>query len=89
MTLNDIAKRLIDFGIHPPTMHWPIKNCLMVEPTETESLDTLDRFIAVMRRIAQEIETDPASLAKAPQDATVKRLDIVAADRTPKVVFEG
>ena len=89
VTLNDIAKRLIDFGIHPPTMHWPIKNCLMVEPTETESLDTLDRFIAVMRRIAQEIETDPASLAKAPQDATVKRLDIVAADRTPKVVFEG
>ncbi len=89
VTLNDIAKRLIDFGIHPPTMHWPIKDCLMVEPTETESLETLDRFIAVMRRIAHEIETDPQQLAKAPQDATVNRLDIVAADRAPKVVFKG
>lgn len=89
VTLNDIAKRLIDFGIHPPTMHWPIKNCLMVEPTETESLETLDRFIAVMRLIADEIETDPESLALAPQDANVRRLDIVAADRAPKVVFEG
>lgn len=89
VTLNDIAKRLIDFGIHPPTMHWPIKNCLMVEPTETESLETLDRFIAVMRRIADEIETDPAMLAQAPMDAPVRRLDIVAADRTPRVVYEG
>ena len=89
VTLNDIAKRLIDFGIHPPTMHWPIRNCLMVEPTETESLETLDRFIAVMRRIADEIETDPASLAQAPFDARVNRLDIVAADRAPRVVFEG
>ena len=89
VTLNDIAKRLIDFGFHPPTMHWPIKNCLMVEPTETESLETLDRFVAVMRRIANEIETDPASLAQAPRDAPVRRLDIVAADRAPKVVYEG
>ena len=89
VTLNDIAKRLIDFGIHPPTMHWPIKNCLMVEPTETESLETLDRFIAVMRRIADEIDSDPASLSTAPRDACVNRLDIVAADRAPRVVFEG
>lgn len=85
----DIAKRMIDYGVHPPTMHWPVRNCLMVEPTETESLETLDRFVAVMERIADEIEHDPASLSEAPRDATVNRLDIVAADRKPKVVFEG
>ena len=85
----DIAKRMIDYGVHPPTMHWPVRNCLMVEPTETESLETLDRFVAVMEQIADEIEHDPASLSEAPRDATVNRLDIVAADRKPKVVFEG
>lgn len=85
----DIAKRMIDYGVHPPTMHWPVRNCLMVEPTETESLETLDRFVNVMQRIADEIENDPSSLTAAPQDATVNRLDIVAADRKPKVVYEG
>ncbi len=87
--LLDIAKRMIDYGVHPPTMHWPVRNCLMVEPTETESLETLDRFVAVMHRIADEIERDASSLTLAPQNATVKRLDIVAADRKPKTVFEG
>jgi len=89
VTLNDIAKRLIDYGIHPPTMHWPVKNCLMVEPTETESLETLDRFVEVMLRIAEEIEHDPAAMAQAPRDATVRRLDIVAADRKPVVTHKG
>ena len=89
VTLLDIAKRMIDYGIHPPTMHWPVHNCLMVEPTETESLETLDRFVAVMERIADEIDTDAGSLASAPMDAVVRRLDIVAADRKPRVLFEG
>ncbi len=66
VTLTDIAKRLIDYGIHPPTMHWPVHDCLMVEPTETESLATLDRFVDAMHRIADEIERDPASLWLAP-----------------------
>lgn len=88
VTLNDIAKRLIDYGVHPPTMHWPVKNCLMVEPTETESLATLDRFVAAMNAIADQIESDPESLADAPTDAVVDRLDIVAGDRNPRVVAE-
>jgi len=89
VTLNDIVKRLIDYDVHPPTMHWPVRDCLMVEPTETESLATLDRFVTAMKRIAEEIERDPASLAAAPRDATVRRLDIVAADRKPVTVFQG
>ncbi|TVQ31930.1 MAG: glycine dehydrogenase subunit 2 [Phycisphaeraceae bacterium] len=89
VTLNDIAKRLIDYGIHPPTMHWPVRNCLMVEPTETESLRTLDEFVDAMLAIADQIESDPESLAKAPQHAVVDRVDIVGADRKPTPVFEG
>jgi glycine dehydrogenase subunit 2 len=88
VTLNDIAKRLIDFGIHPPTMHWPVRDCLMVEPTETESLEVLDRFVAAMQAIADEIERDPSSLAEAPRDAIVRRLDIVGADRKPKLAAD-
>ncbi len=88
VTLNDIAKRMIDYGVHPPTMHWPVLNCLMVEPTECESLATLDHFVDVLCAIADEIETDPGSLSKAPQCAVVERLDIVAGDRKPIVVWE-
>lgn len=83
VTLLDIAKRLIDFGIHPPTMHWPIHDCLMVEPTESEGKGTLDEFIAVMNRIADEIESDPEIVRQAPTDAAVRRLDEVAANRKP------
>lgn len=83
VTLVDIAKRLIDYGIHPPTMHWPVHDCLMVEPTETESKATLDRFVEVMNQIADEIERDPRLLKDAPQETPVRRLDEVAAARTP------
>ncbi len=83
VTLVDIAKRLIDYGIHPPTMHWPVHDCLMVEPTETESLATLDRFVETMNQIADEIERDPQSLKEAPRQTPVRRLDEVAAARTP------
>jgi glycine dehydrogenase subunit 2 len=89
VTLVDIAKRLIDYGVHPPTMHWPVHDCLMVEPTETESLATLDRFVAVMNRISQEIETDPTILRNAPCQAPVRRLDEVAAARNPILTFDG
>ena len=88
VALNDIVKRLIDYDIHPPTMHWPVRDCLMVEPTETESLATLDRFVESMVHIAEEIQRDPGSLASAPRDADVQRLDIVAADRKPVTVYQ-
>ncbi len=88
VTLNDIAKRMIDYGIHPPTMHWPVHDCLMVEPGETESRRTLDHFVAVMLRIAEEIERDPAALAAAPTDAVITRADEVTAARKPILVWE-
>jgi glycine cleavage system P protein (glycine dehydrogenase) subunit 2 len=88
VTLLDIAKRLIDYGIHPPTMHWPVHDCLMVEPTETESKRTLDQFADAMLAIADQIDRDPASLAAAPEHAVVRRLDEVAAARKPILVYE-
>jgi len=87
VTLIDIAKRLIDFGIHPPTMHWPVHNCLMIEPTETESKATLDRFVEVMNLIADEIERDVEHVKAAPHDAPIERLDEVAAARSPKLTY--
>ncbi|MCH7808611.1 MAG: aminomethyl-transferring glycine dehydrogenase subunit GcvPB [Planctomycetes bacterium] len=82
---HDIAKRLIDYGIHPPTMSWPIHHCLMIEPTETESLQTLDHFVDAMLSIADEIEKDPEVVRGAPHDMPVKRLDEVTATRKPNV----
>ncbi len=89
VTLTDIAKRLIDYGIHPPTMHWPVHHCLMIEPTETESLATLDRFIEVMLKIADEIEQDTACLKEAPSLAPVRRVDEVEAARRPVLAYSG
>ncbi|MHC4775834.1 MAG: aminomethyl-transferring glycine dehydrogenase subunit GcvPB [Planctomycetota bacterium] len=88
VTLNDIAKRMIDYGIHPPTMHWPVHDCLMVEPTDTESKRTLDRFVDVMLRIAEEVERNPEALAKAPADAPIGRADEVTAARKPVLVWK-
>jgi len=89
VTLNDIAKRMIDYDIHPPTMHWPVHDCLMVEPGETESKRTLDHFVSVMLKIASEIETEPATLTSAPAGAVIARADEVAAARNPILVWEG
>ncbi|MEQ8844072.1 MAG: aminomethyl-transferring glycine dehydrogenase subunit GcvPB [Phycisphaerales bacterium] len=86
--LDDIAKRLIDYGIHPPTMHWPIPNCLMIEPTETEPRNVLDRFADVMLKIADEIEADPSILHGAPSESFVDRIDIVSSDRKPKLASD-
>ena len=79
---------MIDYDIHPPTMHWPVHDCLMVEPTDTESKRTLDRFVDVMLQIAQQIENDPQSMAAAPTDAVISRADEVGAARKPIVVWE-
>lgn len=81
----DIAKRLIDFGYHPPTIYFPliVKEAMMIEPTETESKETLDEFIAAMQQIASEAQSNPELLKEAPHDSMVKRLDEVAAVRKP------
>ncbi len=81
----DVAKRLIDYGIHPPTMYFPliVEEALMIEPTETESKETLDYFIEVMRAIAQEAQADPDALRAAPHDAPNTRLDEARAARRP------
>ena len=81
----DVAKRLIDYGIHPPTMYFPliVEEALMIEPTETESKETLDYFIEVMKTIAQEAAEDPALLHDAPHDTPNTRLDEARAARRP------
>jgi glycine cleavage system P protein (glycine dehydrogenase) subunit 2 len=81
----DIAKRLLDFGIHPPTIYFPliVDEAIMVEPTETESRATLDRFVAVMRQIARESLESPEVVKSAPHDLSVGRLDEVTAARKP------
>ncbi|MDD5080467.1 MAG: aminomethyl-transferring glycine dehydrogenase subunit GcvPB [Candidatus Omnitrophica bacterium] len=83
ITALDIAKRLIDRGIHPPTMYFPllVKEALMVEPTETESKETLDYFIDIMRKINSEVETNPSIIKNAPVTMPVKRVDEVRAVR--------
>jgi glycine dehydrogenase subunit 2 len=79
----DIAKRILDFGIHPPTVYFPlvVPEALMIEPTETESKESVDHFIAVMRQIAQEAAETPDVVKQAPHTTEYKRLDEVAANR--------
>lgn len=86
----DIAKRLIDYGIHPPTMYFPliVKEALMVEPTETENKSTLDYFIKVMKKIDKEIDNDLEKVKEAPHTACVKRVDEVKAARSPNLKWE-
>jgi glycine dehydrogenase subunit 2 len=81
----DIAKRLIDFGIHPPTVYFPliVEEAIMVEPTEAENKDTLDAFVDVMLQIAREVEENPAIVREAPHHQVVGRLDEVTAARRP------
>ncbi len=79
----DVAKAIIDEGFHPPTVFFPlvVNHALMIEPTETESKESLDSFVAAMERIAQAIKDDPESIKAAPRTTPVGRLDEVAAAR--------
>ncbi|HBM15244.1 MAG TPA: aminomethyl-transferring glycine dehydrogenase subunit GcvPB [Lentisphaeria bacterium] len=79
----DIAKALLDRGFHPPTMYFPliVHECLMIEPTETESKETLDKFIEAMIEIAKEVDTNPEALRNAPISTPVHRLDEALAAR--------
>ena len=85
----DVAKRLIDLGYHPPTVYFPliVPEALMIEPTETESLETLDGFVAAMRQIAEEMETDPERLRTAPHEAVIGRPDEALAARKPLLTW--
>lgn len=87
----DIAKRLIDFGIHPPTMYFPliVPESIMIEPTETESKEMLDYFIECMIRIAKEAEEDPHLLYASPHTSPVARVDEVQAARFPDLRYKG
>ncbi|MEN6500518.1 MAG: aminomethyl-transferring glycine dehydrogenase subunit GcvPB [Rectinema sp.] len=87
----DIAKRLIDYGFHPPTIYFPliVQEALMIEPTETESKETLDLYADALRRIAAEAATQPELLHEAPHDAPVARLDEVMAARCPILCYRG
>jgi len=79
----DIAKRLLDYGMHAPTVYFPliVHEALMIEPTETESVETLDRFIDVMKKIDQEAKDNPELLHNAPVTTPVRRLDEVKANK--------
>ncbi|MDD2710779.1 MAG: aminomethyl-transferring glycine dehydrogenase subunit GcvPB [Verrucomicrobiae bacterium] len=81
LTVRDIAKRILDYGYHAPTIAWPIHDCLMIEPTETESKETLDAFISAMRKVAREIETESYTLQHAPHHMPIQRVDEVKAAR--------
>jgi glycine dehydrogenase subunit 2 len=82
---GDLAKRLIDYGFHPYTVSFPliVPGALMIEPTESESVEELDLFIAAMRSIAHEAETTPELIKSAPHSTRVSRLDEVQAARKP------
>jgi glycine cleavage system protein P-like pyridoxal-binding family len=79
----DVAKRLLDYGFHPPTNYFPliVPEALMIEPTETESKPTLDAFVAAMREIVEEARTSPERVKSAPHETPVGRLDEVKAAR--------
>ncbi len=81
----DIAKRLMDYGFHPPTIYFPliVPGAMMIEPTESESMETLDSFVSAMKQIAQEAETQPDLVRNAPYTTKITRLDEAEAARKP------
>ena len=90
VTTLDVAKRLLDFGYHAPTVYFPLlfHESLMIEPTETESIESLDAFIDVMERIAREARETPDVVKSAPHNTPVSRPDDTAAALTPKVKYK-
>jgi len=86
----DIAKRLLDYGLHPPTVYFPliVDEALMIEPTETESKRTLDAFVETMKEIARDVEENPEILHTAPHNTPIGRLDDVRAARNPDLRWQ-
>ncbi|NLL82139.1 MAG: aminomethyl-transferring glycine dehydrogenase subunit GcvPB [Tissierellia bacterium] len=91
VTTLDVAKRLLDYGYHPPTVYFPliVNEAMMIEPTETESKETIDGFIDAMIKIAKEADTDAEMLKTAPHDTIVRRPDETQAARNPVLKYEG
>ncbi len=89
VTTMDVAKRLLDYGYHAPTIYFPLlfHESLMIEPTENESKDTIDGFIAVMRKIAEEAKNDPELVKSAPHHTPIGRVDDVQAAKHPVVTY--
>ena len=85
-----IAKRLMDYNCHPPTVYFPliVHEALMIEPTESESKEVLDNFVEIMLKIAREIEENPEEVLKSPQTTPVKKIDETLAARHPDLVFK-
>ena len=83
----DLAKRLLDFGVHPPTVYFPllVDEALLIEPTETETKETLDRFAEILVTILREAAEDPEIARTAPHTTPVRRLDEAGAARKPVV----
>ena len=90
VTTLDIAKRLLDYGYHAPTIYFPLlfHQSIMIEPTETESKETLDEFIAVMKKVAAEAIENPDIVKSAPHSTPVRRLDETTAARFPKTTYK-
>jgi glycine dehydrogenase subunit 2 len=88
-TALDVAKRLMDYGFHPPTIYFPliVPEALMIEPTETEAKETLDAFCDAMLAIAREAADEPELLKEAPHHRPVERLDEVRAAKRPVVKY--
>ncbi|MBM3356632.1 MAG: glycine dehydrogenase subunit 2 [Betaproteobacteria bacterium] len=91
VTAMDVAKRLLDKGAHAPTTYFPlmVPECLLIEPTETESKRTLDAFVAAMKEILAEASENPALLKNAPHTTPVRRLDDVKAAREPRLTWKS
>ena len=89
VTTMDVAKRLLDYGYHAPTIYFPLlfHESLMIEPTENESKETIDGFIAVMRQIAEEARTNPDEVKSAPHTTPIGRVDDVLAAKHPVVTY--
>ena len=83
----DVAKRLLDYGYHAPTIYFPLlfHEAMMIEPTENESKETIDGFIQVMHKIAEEAKTNPEIVKGAPHNTPIKRVDDVLAAKDPHV----
>ncbi len=87
----DFAKRLLDKGFHAPTTYFPllVPECLLIEPSETEDLETLDGFVNALIEIKHEAETQPELLKNAPHTLPVKRLDDVKAAKDLNIIWQG
>ena len=90
VTTMDVAKRLLDYGYHAPTIYFPLlfHESLMIEPTENESKETLDGFISVMRQIAEEAKTNPDEVKTAPHHTPIGRVDDVLAAKHPITTYK-